>query len=144
MNLRRMWTFRIALQKSYFSEWLVCFLYSYTTKPLPHLAYTTLKNNKLGKNLRCTRWNIRHPSSEYVCKDCTQGALPVHISTPWQFCKIICNVFAIFLTWTIISKVSKIIRFASVARLPSISASCSISALDLVKVKWMKKIIKQK
>lgn len=34
-------------------------------------------------------------------------------------------------TWTMISKVSRIIRLASVARLPSISASCSSSALVL-------------
>lgn len=41
--------------------------------------------------------------------------------------------FLINLTCTTISRVSKIIRLASVARFPSMSASCSISALDLIR-----------
>lgn len=42
-----------------------------------------------------------------------------------------CCIYSSSRTCTIISKVSRIIRLASVARLPSISASCSSSALVL-------------
>lgn len=51
---------------------------------------------------------------------------------PGQVILMVLHLFSSpILTCTTISSVSKIIRFASVARFPSISASCSISARDL-------------
>lgn len=48
-----------------------------------------------------------------------------------QYCIFLFCINSSSLTCTIISKVSRIIRLASVARFPSISASCSSSALVL-------------
>lgn len=48
-----------------------------------------------------------------------------------QQCIFLFGIHSSSLTCTIISKVSRIIRLASVARFPSISASCSSSALVL-------------